>query len=557
SLLNAAAASNITVSFDWEAGGETDAVDPNVIFDYGEFVYSLDGSNYVAVQKFVGSGPLGVNTASGTYTAEIPELDGKAFFLGWRWYNDTNAGTQFSFAVDNVKVTAIPAGIETEKDALATTNVTAGNTIYFLSNSDKALIAKIENATADLGCVTMEVASAGNSFKVFPNISTARPSKSFIISTENAEATYDLTLYFTEEELSAFDATTELIPLKVNSLNIDDADGRAGNFELNGSLTDVNTEDGFRAYTATFAGSGSISIVQDFEYCTDAPSPWTSSDVGNVQLAGEICYLDGHFEMTGSGVGMNDKADAFYFTYQQLSGDAEIIARLNSFDNGGLNGNASVVIREDLSNNSKVAATTISANPNFKGAEVQFEFRKSTGGKLTATNYQTAGLPKYLKLVRSGNNVTSYIGDSTNNWIEIASTRVNFGSEIYVGIAAASGTTNTTTLADFSEVTVAQGTEVASKKQSTSTTMNDESAESKSFALYPNPAVNNVNVEVQDDTISSVAIYNMNGQMLDKISFSNAQSRVRIDVSHLIQGMYVLKVNTGTGDTMTKQFVKK
>ena len=557
SLINAATASNVTVGFDWEAGGETDAVDPNVIFDYGEFVYSLDGSNYVAVQKFVGSGPLGVNTASGTFTAEIPELDGKAFFLGWRWYNDTNAGTQFSFAIDNVTVSAIPAGIETEKDAQATTNVTAGNTIYFLSNSDKALIAKIENASADLGCVTMEVASAGNSFKVFPNISTARPSKSFIISAENTEATYNLTLYFTEEELSAFDATTELIPLKVNSFNIDDADGRQGNFDLNGSLTDVNTEDGYRAYTATFSGSGSISIVQDFEYCTDAPSPWTSSDIGNVQLPGEICYLDGHFEMTGSGVGMNEKADAFYFTYQQLNGDVEIIAKLNSFENGGLNGNASVVIREYLSNSSKVAATTIAANPNFKGAEIQFEFRKSAGSKLNSTSYQTAGLPKYLKLVRSGNNVTSYIGDSTNNWIEISSTRINFGSKIFVGIAAASGTTNTTTLADFSEVTVSQDTGVASKKQSASTTVNEESTESKSFALYPNPAVNNMNVEVEDDSISSVAIYNMNGQMLDKISFSSAPSKVNINVSHLVQGMYVLKVNTGTGDTMTKQFVKK
>lgn len=559
-LLNAAAASDVTVSFDWEAGGETDAVDPNVIFDYGEFVYSLDGSNYVPVKKFVGSGPVGVNTASGTFSAVMNELDGKAFFLGWRWYNDTNAGTEFSFAIDNVKVSATPAGIETEITEQSTTKVAAGSTVFFLSDTDKALIAKIENASADLGCVTMSLTDAGTSFKVFPNIATARTSKVFSINTENADATYDLTIYFTDEELSAFDNTTNLIPIKVNSDNIDDADDRENNFQLNGGLTDVNREDAFSAYTATFTGSGSISIVQDFEYCKAAPSPWLSSDIGNVQIPGEICYIDGDFELTGSGAGMQDKADAFYFTYQQLTGDAEIIARLNSFENGGLNGNASVVIRKSLNNDAKVAATTISANPNFKGAEVQFEFRKITGAKLNATNYQSAALPQYIRLVRKDDNITSYIGSSIDSWVEIASTKIKFGAEIYVGIATASGSSNTSTTANFNEVTVLQGAQVASKEQSSGTktvTTSTSTQEAKSFAVYPNPAVNNINVEIEEDTINSVAIYNMNGQMLDQITYSKALSKVNVDVSRLIQGTYILKVNTGLGDSLTKQFVKK
>ncbi|MFV8225926.1 M4 family metallopeptidase [Christiangramia aquimixticola] len=558
-LLNASAASNVTVSFDWEAGGETDAVDPAVIFDYGEFVYSLDGANYVPVQKFVGSGPLGVNTSSGTFTAEISELDGKAFFLGWKWYNDTNAGTQFSFAIDNVKVTAIPAGIETEQDEQATATVQTGNAIYFLSNTDKALIAKIENASTDLGCVTMKVTSAGSSFKVFPNISTARPSKSFSITTENTEATYDLTIYFTEDELAAFDSTTELIPLKVNSMNIDDADDREGNFQLNGNLTDVNSTDGFRAYTGTFSGSGSISIVQDFAYCTAAPSPWQTADVGNYQVPGEICYLDGHFEMNGSGKGFNDKADAFYFTYQEVSGDAEVIAKLNSFENGGLYGNASVVIRESLDKGAAFAATTIIANPNFKGAEAELQFRKSSGGKMSRSKAQTTGVPAYLKIVRTGNTITSYVGTSGDNWTEVASTRINFGSTIYVGIAAASGSNNTSTLADFSEVNVLQGAQMSQRNQSkgSKTVTTSEDRETKSFDLYPNPAVNTINVEIEDDTINTIEIYNMNGQKMNRQNFGQSLSKVKVDISRLIQGMYILKVYTGSGDVLNKQFMKK
>ena len=560
SLLNAAAASNVKVSFDWEAGGETDAVDPEVIFDYGEFVYSLDGANYEPVQKFVGAGPLGVSTSSGSFSAEISELDGKAFFLGWRWYNDTNAGTQFSFAIDNVKVTAIPAGIETEVDEQSTAQVQPGNTIYFMSDTDKALIARIENASADLGCVSISITDAGSSFSVFPNISTARPSKVFSINTENEDATYDLTLYFTEEELSAFDSTIELLPLKVNSSDIDDADGRAGNFQLNGGLTDVNTEDSFRAYTGTFNGSGSVSIVQDFDYCTNAPEPWKTSDVGNVQVGGEICYIDGHFETTGSGKGLDDKADSFYYTYQQVSGDAEIIAKLNGFENAGLYGSASVIIRESLSANAKAAATTITANPNFNGPEVQFAYRKSTGAKLTTSNNQATTVPKYLKLVKVGNQITSFIGSDSDSWVQIGSTRLNLGADIYIGLGTASGTSSNASSADFSEVSVIQGSQVAEKNQKNtakSFTTSEDTREEKDFALYPNPAVNKINVEVEDSNIAAIAIYNMNGQMLEQLSFDNASSKVSVDVSDLIPGMYVLKVNTTEGETLNKQFVKK
>ncbi len=271
-LLNAAAASAVTVSFDWEAGGETDAIDPNVIFDYGEFLYSTDGANYVSMKQFVGNGPLAVNTSRGTYTGVIDALDNKAFFLGWRWFNDTNAGSQFSFAIDNVKVSATPAGIETQKGDTATTTVQKGSTIFFLSESDRALIAKIENASEDLGCVTLKVIDEGSSFRIFSNINTARPSKAYSITTSNPNATYDLTMYFTESELNAFDETVSLVPMKVNSFNMNDATEDPNNIQYNGVLTDVNIEGAFKAYTGTFKGSGSASIVQAFAYTPVEPT---------------------------------------------------------------------------------------------------------------------------------------------------------------------------------------------------------------------------------------------------------------------------------------------
>ncbi|MEJ1223662.1 M4 family metallopeptidase [Sediminicola sp. 1XM1-17] len=278
-MINAGAANDVTVSFDWEAGGELEEPLGATIFDYGEFMYSLDGSNYVSVEQYAGSGPLGAVTESGSYTGIINALDGKPFFLAWRWFNDTNAGTAFSFAIDNVKVTANPAGIETQKGESATTKVFKGNTIFFMSNSDNALIAKIENASEDLGCVTMSVIDEGTSFRIFSNINTARPSKAFSIAVANENATYDVTMYFTDAELNAFDDSINFVPLMVSSNNMDDATEDPNNIQYNGTLTDVNVADGFRAYTATFKGSGSMSIVQEFNYTPVEPTESTDPTV--------------------------------------------------------------------------------------------------------------------------------------------------------------------------------------------------------------------------------------------------------------------------------------
>lgn len=560
SLINASATSDVTISFDWEAGGELDAVDPSVIFDYGEFVYSLNGADYISMKKFAGSGPLGAVTASGTYSAVINELDGKAFFLGWKWFNDTNAGSQFSFAIDNVKVSATPAGIETQKGETATTTVNVGNTIYFLSDTDKALIAKIENASADLGCVTMSVIDEGTSFRVFSDISTARPSKAFSINVGNQEATYDLTMYFTDDELSAFDSSVELIPIKVNSSNIDDANDRLENFQLNGVLTDVNAADQYKAYTGTFTGSGSLSIVQDFVYCTSAPAPWTSSDIGSVTKAGTICYKEGNYEINASGSGIDSKSDSFYYTYQQMTGDGEIVARVNSLENTNNNAKAAVMIRESLDAASAFAMTAIVSNPNFTGSAAHFEYRKSSSANAGGAKYVSATAPKFVRLVREGNTLNSFISATNGNWELIGTTNVNFGATVYIGLAATSNFSVASSLAVFSDVTVLQGGKASQTATKSTSAIQEpgasENSEMKQFTVYPNPTVSTLNMEIYESEIKSVAVYNLLGKVLRVYNLNSKSSTGSINVTELNKGLYILKLNTADGHILNARFFK-
>ncbi|MFD2519221.1 M4 family metallopeptidase [Salinimicrobium flavum] len=557
-LLNAAGATQVTVSFEWEAGGETDAVDPSVIFDHGEFIYSLDGTNYTPVQKFVGGGVVGTETASGSFNAIFEELDGKSFYLGWRWFNDTNAGSQFSFAIDNVKVTALPAGIETQANEQATAAVNVGNTVYFLSNTDKALIGKIENASADLGCVTLSVTEAGTGSVNFTGIASQRPSKSFNITTSNADATYDLTLYFTDEELSAFAVPADLIPLKVNSSNIDDADEKQGNFQLNGVLTDVNAEDKYHAYTGTFSGSGSLSVATDFEYCEAIPEPWKTVDVGTVNIPGELCYSEGAFELTAQGNDLSGRSDNFYFTYQEISGDTEVIARITGLENTNVNAQAAVVLRESLNPDAKFALTSINAGSLLSGYNAAFRYRKTVGAKASVANGNSAAIPEYIRIVRNGKDVSSYVSDVNGNWNLIGSLKMNLSDTLYVGIASTSATTGSSTVAKFEEVSVSGTVQTAEQQltleQETTTTEQDTASE---FEMYPNPAVSVLNVRIDDKLIRKLAIYNYNGKLLRMSTYPTGGSEEQISVEGLINGVYVLKLHTADGTVYDGRFVKE
>jgi hypothetical protein len=560
-LINAAGTTNVTISFDWEAGGEIDAVEPT-IFDYGEFVYSTDGAIYTPVRKFTGTAPIGASKASGKYTNVFNNLDGQSFFIGWRWFNDSNAGTPFSFAIDNVVVTAQPAGIETEKGDLATTKVYAGNSIYFLSSKDQALIARIENASADLGCVTISVVEEGTNVKSFSKIATTRAAKVLNVTTTNATATYDLTVYYTNAELNGFANPTGLKPMKVNGSTIDNANDRPNNFDYNGVITDVNAEGEFKAYTGSFSGSGVVSVVKDFDYCSNVPDTWTTNDVGTLGTAGAVCFKNGNFEVTASGSGIESRSDSFSYTYQQLSGDGEIIAKVNTLGNTNKNARAAVMIRESLDGNSKFAMTAITANPNFTGTATNFEYRRASGDKSKITNFASTSLPKYLRLVRKGNLITSFISNTNGNWIMIgSSSEVQFGQTLYIGLATASNYNPVTTVANYSDVVIVKNGITAKSSQTSSKTASKtapaEESNVSSFSMYPNPVVNSLNIELSDSSIQSVGVFSFLGKIMRTVNMRSASKQTALDVTNLPKGLYILKISTTDGQVLTKSFLKE
>lgn len=261
-LIDARGISNVNVSFDWTAGGETEAADDSVLYDYGEFLYSLDGANYVSLETYVAV--TGIETiASGSYDTALAVLDNTQFYLAWRWYNDALVGTEYSMTIDNVLVTGEPAAVESDVASSDSETVKVGNEIYFISDQDAGVIAKIENATADLGCVALELVSAGSGGD-FSNIPGSYSGKVIQIAADGVDAptaNYDITLYYSYSETSEFTDPNALQIIKVDGTAIDGATNNpSANYTITGGLLEDNAAQQYRSYKGTFTGNSVFAL---------------------------------------------------------------------------------------------------------------------------------------------------------------------------------------------------------------------------------------------------------------------------------------------------------
>jgi hypothetical protein len=182
---------------------------------------------------------------------------------------------------------------------------------------------------------------------------------------------------------------------------------------------------------------------------TGLPAPWQVADIGVITPAGTVTESQGSYVVRGAG-NISGNADNFRFVYQPLSGDGEIKVRINSMENTGANGRIGVVIRESLSKGSKYAFIGTSPDGNFR-----WQYRNSTGGK-TASTLSSSGAPPniWTRLARAGNTLAGYKSIDGTNWSLVSSRNLSMATNIYVGLAVASGSSNTLNTATFTNVFV-------------------------------------------------------------------------------------------------------
>jgi hypothetical protein len=177
----------------------------------------------------------------------------------------------------------------------------------------------------------------------------------------------------------------------------------------------------------------------------------TSSDVGATGAIGSASVNGGIYTVKGAGDDIEYDADAFHFLYKSLTGDGQIVARIDSVTNTDPWTKVGVMVRDSLSANAKNALFYLL--PTDGSA---FQYRETnSGGTLSSMQEEPIdGTPehktrylrpaKWLKLTRKGDVIKAYSSDDALCWEQRWTQTLAFDdTQAFFGVALTSSITGT------------------------------------------------------------------------------------------------------------------
>lgn len=208
-------------------------------------------------------------------------------------------------------------------------------------------------------------------------------------------------------------------------------------------VSDAESED--RNLGVTVASSNPSLLPLGGIVASSAPPAWVSGNIGSPITAGSLTQDHGTFVMAGAGTDIGGTADQFRWTRQDLNGDGEIIARVESIDFSNVDAKAGVMMRAADTDTSPYAFALVTPSNG-----VAFHFRASDGAaaEINGTVNRVAA-PCWLRLVRTGNDFSAYFANDVEGaagpWQQIGTTQtIPFaGSPNTIGLAVVSKTPNT------------------------------------------------------------------------------------------------------------------
>jgi regulation of enolase protein 1 (concanavalin A-like superfamily) len=177
------------------------------------------------------------------------------------------------------------------------------------------------------------------------------------------------------------------------------------------------------------------------------PTPWLDQDLGLVGTSGSATFANGVFTVKGAGSQIWGSADSFHFTYQSLSGDGTIVARVVSISPSSAT--PGIMIRDSLNLNA------MSAFGAYFASNAYLNYRTTTGGSTSQSSAAAGPLPYWLKLSRSGSTVSAFTSADGANWMPIGNPQtINMGQTVYIGLALCSNNPSTLATATYDNVSV-------------------------------------------------------------------------------------------------------
>ncbi|MFM2221213.1 MAG: hypothetical protein RLZZ553_961 [Verrucomicrobiota bacterium] len=222
----------------------------------------------------------------------------------------------------------------------------------------------------------------------------------------------------------------------------------ATNGALSGTPAAANVGANAFIVSATDSSGASAQATLNIQVL-NLPLPWLVSNIGTGNLAGSATFLSNAFTLSGSGL-LAGTADGGYYTYQTLSGDGEIIARIDQMQNTGTSSRVGVMIRNTLASNAQYTAMTATGTGAYRWSR-----RTAAGAKSTVTNHGNGTLPNvWVRLTRVGNTFTSFTSANGTTWTNVGSVTMTLNANCFVGLYVASGSSTSLNTSRFVNVTV-------------------------------------------------------------------------------------------------------
>jgi regulation of enolase protein 1 (concanavalin A-like superfamily) len=183
----------------------------------------------------------------------------------------------------------------------------------------------------------------------------------------------------------------------------------------------------------------------------DLPIGWVGGDVGSVGAPGLVTEADANGAITidASGADIWGTADEFTFASRPLTGDGDIIARVDTIAAVERWTKAGVMIRDGRYASAPHAFMLVSGS---RG--VAFQRRAVFGGVSTSTDAVAGAAPYWVKLSRRGDRFEAYAAPDGGTWTLIGTDTIVMHDTVQVGLAVTAHQDGSIARATFSGLSI-------------------------------------------------------------------------------------------------------
>jgi len=180
--------------------------------------------------------------------------------------------------------------------------------------------------------------------------------------------------------------------------------------------------------------SSDISLLTTLKLPVEAP--WQSADIGKPMREGTFGSDSDKLVLIGGGYDIWGTRDEFRFLHTQISGNFTMVVKAETISDANKWTKSGIMVRQSLD---EASPNVLNAVSFAYGTSVQWRLVQGEGSDRNRATTNTQGAPRWLKIVRKGNEVQTFDSADGKEWRERnPMVTIELKEKVYVGFAVTS-----------------------------------------------------------------------------------------------------------------------